>query len=209
MNADRHHPGHLRRCDPGDTARAGPFGRVRNVAEHRTGPRRRLVLDARGLETDALLHVGVAAVGLAAVLASSQNAYAVIQYGGAAYLLYLGVRQLRTLVDSGTTPDVTGRAPRLRLYRDGVLVDLLNPKTALFFLAFLPQFVEPARGPESGQIATLGLCFVALAVVCDGGYAIIAGGLGRRLRSSVRAQAHINRVTGCMYVGLAGLAAFA
>ena len=161
-----------------------------------------------GLETGALLHVLATAVGLAALLASSELAFTIIRYGGAGYLLYLGARQLRTRARGLDLASGLTSASRRRLYRDGVLVDLLNPKTALFFVAFLPQFVDPSRGSEAGQIATLGLCFVALAVLCDGSYAIAAGGLGRRIQASSGAQLRIGRATGGVYVGLAALTAF-
>jgi threonine/homoserine/homoserine lactone efflux protein len=104
--------------------------------------------------------------------------------------------------------DGTGASPsKLRLFRDGVLVDVLNPKTGLFFLAFLPQFVDPARGAASSQVIVLGLCFVALAVLTDGTYALLAGALRPRVAASGRGQGLIRRVTGAVYTGLGGLAA--
>lgn len=165
-----------------------------------------------GLESGALLHILGAAFGLAALLATSEAMFAVVRCSGAGYLLYLGVRQLcgRDFAAPGAGPTGhTVAASRMRLFRDGVLVDLLNPKTALFFIAFLPQFVDPARGPASAQILVLGLCFVALAAVCDGCYAVAAGRLAARVRASARVQHRLNKATGCVYVGLAGLAAFA
>lgn len=174
-----------------------------------TDGRRAGLYSMLGLETGALLHACLAAAGVAAILASSDGAYAAVRYGGAAYLLYLGVRELRAPVGNGFSTEMTSAATRLRLYRDGILVDLLNPKTALFFLAFLPQFVDPTRGSESGQMIALGGCFVALAMVCDSGYAVTAGSLGHRIRSSVKAQRCVTRASGCLYMGLATLACLA
>ncbi|WP_446666239.1 LysE family translocator [Flexivirga sp. B27] len=161
-----------------------------------------------GLETGAMLHVCAAAAGVAALVAASHPIYAALRYGGAAYLIYLGVRELRAAAETEAVAATT-RASRSRLYRDGVLVDLLNPKSALFFVAFLPQFVDPVQGPASGQVIALGCCFVVMAAVCDSSYALIAGSLGRRLRESARAQRIMPRATGCIYIGLGGLACFA
>ncbi|GGB43016.1 RhtB family transporter [Flexivirga endophytica] len=154
-----------------------------------------------GLETGAMLHMCAAAGGVAALVAASHPVYAALRYGGAAYLVFLGIREIRAAVGpEGASAE--GVVTRGRLYRDGVLVDLLNPKSALFFLAFLPQFVEPVRGSMSGQVMVLGCCFVVLAVVCDTSYALIAGSFSRRLKASVRAQLLVNRATGCVFIAL-------
>lgn len=160
-----------------------------------------------GIETGAVVHVLAATAGLAALLASSPTALTALRWTGAAYLTWLAVRQLRR------GPQQGGFSPsppsRLQLYREGVLVDLLNPKTALFLLAFLPQFVDPVRGSVAHQVGVLGLCFVGLALVCDGAYALGAGGLTGRVQSSPRA-AEVVRVGACVvYLSLAGLAVVA
>lgn len=162
-----------------------------------------------GLETGAMLHTCAAAGGVAAVVAASHPIYAALKYGGAMYLAYMGIRELRAATHSATAASEPSPASRSRLFRDGVLVDLLNPKSALFFLAFLPQFVQPVRGSESGQVVVLGCCFVAMAVVCDTGYALVAGSFSSRLRRSVRAQAIVGRATGGVYLALGGIACFA
>jgi threonine/homoserine/homoserine lactone efflux protein len=163
-----------------------------------------------GIETGALVHVAAAAVGLTALLASSEVAFSIVKYAGAAYLVGMGVRQVRRRHEPITAADsVTSAASRLRLFRDGVMVDLLNPKTGLFFLAFLPQFIDPSRGPVGGQVLILGLLFVALAAVTDGTYAVVAGGLSGRLARSVASRRRVDRTTASVYVGLGGLAAFA
>lgn len=163
-----------------------------------------------GLETGALIHVGAATVGLAGLLSSAPVAYWALRYCGAAYLLFLGLRSLcrpPALDTSGAIGacSTAVRTFRLRLYIDGVLVDVLNPKTALFFVAFLPQFVDPGHGPVAVQVAFLGACFVVLAVICDGGYAVLATRLGRRFRGSERARARTAFVTGGIYIVLAGV----
>jgi threonine/homoserine/homoserine lactone efflux protein len=126
-----------------------------------------------------------------------------VKLAGAAYLVALGVRRLVTRVTR--EPVERERRPFGALYRRGVVVNVLNPKTALFFFAFLPQFVDPDRGAAWLQIAFLGLLFVALAVISDSLYALAAGTAAGRLRG--RAFARIQRwVSGSVFVGL-GLAA--
>jgi threonine/homoserine/homoserine lactone efflux protein len=130
-----------------------------------------------GVETGALIHVAIASAGLSAIVASAPGAITALRWLGAAYLLCLAAGALRRHRPGGPPP---APVPRRRLFREGLLVDLLNPKTALFFLAFLPGFVDPAQGPAGTQIAVLGLCFVALAALTDGAYALAAARLGRR-----------------------------
>ena len=157
-----------------------------------------------GVEVGALVHAIASACGLGAILASTPWALAVIRFGGAGYLLFMGIRQLRA---GRSTAAVIGAPPTRstwRLLRDGMMVDLLNPKTMLFFLAFLPQFVDPAGGPASGQLIVLGACFVGLAVVTDGGYILLAATVHGRMRTSRRWE---GKVTGGVYVALAGIAA--
>jgi threonine/homoserine/homoserine lactone efflux protein len=162
-----------------------------------------------GLELGALLHVAGAALGLGTLLASSHELFQAVRYAGAAYLVVLGVRTLRkrTMEDGGPKHRAAASS-RWRLVRDGIFVDLLNPKTALFFVAFLPQFVRPAEGSGPAQILVLGGCFVVLAAGCDATYAIAASGLAERVRGSHSARRRIRQTTGGVYFGLAGLAVF-
>jgi threonine/homoserine/homoserine lactone efflux protein len=156
-----------------------------------------------GVETGALVHVVVAAAGVSALVASSPAALTALRWAGGAYLLWLGAQALRRrrAVLSGTPGAAADHA---RLYRQGVLVDLLNPKTALFFLAFLPGFVEPAQGPVALQVAVLGSCFVALATITDGAYALAAARLSRRVRGSRLAAASAGTYGLLGVVALAG-----
>jgi threonine/homoserine/homoserine lactone efflux protein len=134
-----------------------------------------------GLETGALIHVGAAAAGISALVASSPTAFTALRYGGAAYLLWLGVRTLRRS-RSAAPAALGGAASYRRLFRDGVLVDVLNPKTSLFFLAFLPGFVHAGHGPVALQVVVLGLVFVVLAALTDGAYALAAARVSRGVR---------------------------
>ena len=162
-----------------------------------------------GVEAGALLHVATATVGLSALVASSPGALLVVKLAGAGYLLVLGVRALRR---SGDIAWPGGRPPSSssgRLFRQGLLVDALNPKTTMFFLAFLPQFVDPAAGSVAVQTLILGLCFLALATLSDGGYALVAGTIAERLRRSPAARARLRRASGAAYVGLGAFAVLA
>jgi len=149
-----------------------------------------------GVETGALVHVLAATVGLGALVAASPTALLVLKFTGAAYLLWMGVRALRGRGhEFGTVSAGDGK-----LFRQGLVVDALNPKTAMFFIAFLPQFVDPA-GNVALQTFVLGLTFVTLATLTDGTYALLAGAIAERLRTRTR---HLSRAAGAAYVGLAG-----
>lgn len=138
-----------------------------------------------GIGAGSLVHVAAAAIGLSSLLVSSAEAYSVVKYAGAAYLVFLGVRRLLGRDEVVNAEDRT-RKPLSRLFRQGVVVNVLNPKTALFFFAFLPQFVNVDAGAVGAQVALLGLIFVLLGLVSDGMYALVAGTLSGRLRGSTR-----------------------
>ena len=130
-----------------------------------------------GIHTATLVHVAAAALGLSAVLASSALAFGVAKYAGAAYLVWLGLRKIFGREESSDIGVTVHGQEHWRLFRDGFVVNLFNPKTALFFLAFLPQFVDIDRGHVAMQIAVLGLLFTALAVMA-GALAVTLGALG-------------------------------
>lgn len=162
-----------------------------------------------GIHTATLVHVAAAALGLSAILASSAFAFSVIKYAGAAYLIWLGLRKLFSRVETAEV-EVTARGPgHMRLFRDGFIVNLLNPKTALFFLAFLPQFVEVERGHVAMQMAFLGLLFTLLGLITDGGYALAAGAAGKWLKRSRGYLKFERYVSGVLLIGLGLTAAFA
>ena len=162
-----------------------------------------------GITTGTLVHVLAAALGLSALLASSALAFAVVKYAGAAYLIYIGVRRILTRTDVQTSQLKVPKRSLGRLYRDGFLVNLLNPKTALFFLAFLPQFIDPSRGAVAAQITFLGLLFTLMGLTSDSLYALIAGAAGRWVKRSGRYLRWERYVTGSVFIGLGVTAAVA
>jgi threonine/homoserine/homoserine lactone efflux protein len=163
--------------------------------------RRAGIASVAGITTGTLVHIAAATVGLSALLASSALAFDVVKYLGAAYLIAVGIRRLAGL-EREREPHVRRTRDFGRLYRQGIVVNVLNPKTALFFLAFLPQFVEPTRGAAWLQILALGLLFAALGFLSDSVWATVAGTLGERLRRSRRFPAVQRYVSGSVFVGL-------
>jgi threonine/homoserine/homoserine lactone efflux protein len=162
-----------------------------------------------GIHAATLVHVLAAALGLSALLASSALAFSVVKYAGAAYLIWLGLRKIFGRVEIADLDAPSRRHSYARLFRDGFIVNLLNPKTALFFLAFLPQFVDVGRGHVAMQIAFLGLLFTLLGFISDGCYALAAGTAGNWLKKS-RSYLNFERyVSGVLFIGLGLTAAFA
>ena len=154
-----------------------------------------------GIHVGSLLHVAAAALGLSALLVSSALAYDTVRYLGAAYLVWLGVQRLLAR-DEDAGPAGAARERLGRILAQGVVVNVLNPKTALFFFALLPQFVDPAAGSVPLQVAVLGATFVGLGLVTDSAYALLAAtgaGLLRRRRRVARAS---RLVSGGVLVGL-------
>jgi threonine/homoserine/homoserine lactone efflux protein len=153
-----------------------------------------------GVETGTFAYALAAAAGLTGLIAASVTAFTVVKYAGAAYLVYLGVRKLLERPEE-TQPEVlvTGRS---RLFLKGALVQLLNPKIAIFFVAFLPQFVHSSRGPVAVQILVLGTIFTVLAILSDGAYVLLAGAVGSWLRTGRRARSWLARFSGGVYIGL-------
>jgi len=158
------------------------------------------LVSALGLALGSLFHVALAVAGLAALLRYVPAAYDAIRLAGAAYLVYLGIRLLRGR-DAGAEPAAVQRRPLGRVLFDAALVEMLNPKTALFFLAFLPQFVEPAAGPAAPQLLLLGLIVTLTALPCDALVALAGGRAARLLARS--AQRHWpRRLAGSTLIGL-------
>lgn len=161
--------------------------------------RRAGMISALGVNTGGLLHVVAAALGLSALLVSSAVAFSVVKYAGALYLIFLGVRAMFSSKEPVQTP--AGAANLRALYSQGILVNALNPKTALFFLAFLPQFIDPSRGSAAAQILLLGLLFVGMSVITDGAYALLAGS-GRRFIVTERTKKAGGYLAGSVYIAL-------
>ncbi|GAA2013759.1 LysE family translocator [Catenulispora yoronensis] len=147
-----------------------------------------------------------AAYGLSALLATSTAAYNVVRFTGAAYLIYLGVRRL---LDRRTTfeADAAPAQPLRRLFGQGTLVGLLNPKAALFFFSFLPQFVVGGHGSVATQMMVLGTLVVGITLLSDCGYAALAGGVGQALLRKPKVVRRQQIVAGCVYIGLGVVAA--
>jgi threonine/homoserine/homoserine lactone efflux protein len=161
------------------------------------------IVSVAGIHLGTLVHVAAAAVGLSALIVSSAIAFSVVKYAGAAYLAYIGIRRLLRRERAEILP---ARPQALsRLFAQGAIVNVLNPKTALFFLAFLPQFVDPQRTVWT-QVVALGLTFVALGFVSDGLYAVAAGTLSRWLRAR---RDLLRYASGSVFVGLGISAALA
>ncbi len=169
--------------------------------------RRAGVASALGVASGGLVHVAAATLGLAALIASSATAFTVVKLVGAVYLIVVGIRRILSKDDSEDVID----APPARLshlYRQGVVVNVLNPKTALFFLAFLPQFVNTDH-PVAPQVAVLGITFAVIALTSDLTYALLADLLAGRLRRS-GAGARLRRyATGGIFIALGITAAAA
>jgi len=166
--------------------------------------RKAAVVSAVGLQTGLMVHVVAAALGVSALVVSSPVTFALVKYVGAGYLLYLGLRMFLAehRHDFGAEPETQGL---LRTFSQGVVVSALNPKVALFFLAVLPQFVEPAHGPVVTQVLLLGGVLVAMGLCIDGSYALASSAIGAWLgrgQAIVRTQ---QIAAGLVFVGL-GLA---
>ena len=162
------------------------------------------LVSTAGIGAGGLVHAAAATAGLSALLVSSAEAFTAVKYAGAAYLVFLGLRRLLGR-DEPTEAGIRTRKSLRRLFRQGLVVNVLNPKTALFFFAFLPQFVDPDAGAAAAQILVLGVVFVALGLVSDGAYAVVAGTLSERLRGNARVLRIQRYVSGTVFLGL-GLA---
>jgi len=177
---------------------------TRSVAQGR----RAGVVSMLGIEAGAVVHVVAAAIGLSALIASSATAFTILKYAGAAYLIFLGLRKLAERPSPAEEADAVPGRTGGRLFWEGALVNALNPKVATFFVAFLPQFIDPERGSTALQALLLGVLFIAVAVVCDTVWAVLAGTASGRLRSATGGRV-MSRVSGSVYVSLGAAAALA
>lgn len=165
------------------------------------------IVSVFGIGLGSLVHVAAAALGLSALLVSSAFAFMIVKYLGAAYLIYLGITTLikkPVTIDAKTAP----KQPLFKIFRQGVIVNILNPKTALFFFAFLPQFVDAKNGSVSLQIIFLGALFTTMAICTDSIYALLAGRLGTWLKHSIRFQKIQRYFSGGIYILLGLSTAF-
>jgi threonine/homoserine/homoserine lactone efflux protein len=159
------------------------------------------LVSALGIGVGSLVHTAAAAVGLSALLMSSAAAFAAVKYLGAAYLIYLGIQKFRR----EELFELNSEAPRIKLSRifaQGIVVNVLNPKAALFFLAFLPQFIDPHRGNVAAQILFLGGLFAILGVTTDTFWALTSGTVANLFRRKPRAMRAHRYVSGGMLISL-------
>jgi threonine/homoserine/homoserine lactone efflux protein len=180
------------------------------VARSVEGGRPAGLVSVLGVEMGTLVHVAFAAAGLSAILASSATAFSVVKWLGVAYLIWLGLQRLLARDEGGDAPPDVRPEPLARVFGQSVLVQVLNPKVALFFLAFLPQFVDPSRGAAWTQILVLGGTLAALGLLTDGLYALLGGTAGDWLNRK-NASASFRRVqrffSGGVYLALGAVAA--
>ncbi|MEV0967487.1 LysE family translocator [Microtetraspora glauca] len=177
---------------------------TRSVAQGRSAG----LVSVLGVHAGSVVHVAAAALGISALLAASATAFTIVKYVGAAYLVWLGVRKLMSRAPEGEAPELL-QASRTRLFTEGFVVNVLNPKTAIFFLAFLPQFTDPSRGPIAPQIVLFGVVWIVLGMASDGTYALLSSALAGRLRRSARARRRLDVGSGVVYLGLGAVAALA
>lgn len=159
------------------------------------------VLSVLGISTGIVVHTAFAAFGLSALLATSAVAFEAVKWAGAAYLVYLGVKALRKKPEGPEAPDVAP-AGGGRIYRQGVVTNVLNPKVAIFFLAFLPQFVEARASLGPVPFLLLGGLFVSGGTLWCLGVAVCASKATRAIRRNPHAMARLERLSGCVYIGL-------
>ncbi|MEP1931115.1 MAG: LysE family translocator [Roseibium sp.] len=155
-----------------------------------------------GLCTGLIVHSVAVALGVAAIFQTSELAFSVLKFVGAGYLLFLAFQAFR----AGRSELVGTESPKLSLfslYKRGIIMNVTNPKVAIFFLAFLPQFADPERGSVPLQILAFGGLFITVTIVVFGGVALGGGLLGAFLKQSPKAQIWLNRLAGVVFVGLA------
>ena len=165
------------------------------------GPRAGLAA-ACGIALGVMVHVTLAAAGLAVLIAANPNLLVIIRYAGAGYLAYLAWQSWN---DRGHLARADGRKEVWRAFRRGFLTNILNPKVALFILAFLPQFIDPAIGPAWHQIVILGFILGLGGILTDGTYGVLAGVMAERVR---RSAGVMNKVSAVIFGGLAARLAF-
>ncbi len=171
------------------------------LARAASGGRRVGIATGLGIAAGDLFHTAMATLGLSAVLMTSAVAFSVIKYAGAAYLAWLGIRAILERAEPAGIPALRA-VGAARAFRQAVLTEVLNPKTAVFFLAFLPQFVRPGHGPVIVQFAILGLVLVAMSAGYTSLIAVGAGSFGRWLRRRGGVARWQNKVVGTIYLGL-------
>ena len=159
------------------------------------------LVSVAGINVGTLVHIAVTAAGFSAIVASSLWVLTAVKFLGAAYLVYLGISKLLAKEEARTEEHVPPE-PYKKVFLNGVVVNVLNPKTALFIFAFIPQFVAPERGPVAAQIIFWGLTYIATALCVDSMYALAGGTVGQKLQKNPRAVRLIGKISGIVYVSL-------
>lgn len=159
------------------------------------------LLSVLGVDAGSMVHVGAAALGLSTMLTASALAFSIVKYAGAAYLIYLGVRTIMSNADVLPLASLT-QSSNTRIFMQGMLTNILNPKVALFFVAFLPQFVDTSKGHVAEQMLILGMLFSFMGLAFDGVVALIASSAGTWLRRKTRMQQVQKWLTGSIYISL-------
>ena len=165
------------------------------------------IVSVLGVETANFLHASAAALGLSAILVSSALAFDAVKYLGAGYLMYLGIRKIMSRDDEAKT-EISQQEKLSRIYTQGFVVNLFNPKTALFFFAFLPQFVNTSNANVTLHMFLLGIMFVVMALITDGAYALISSSIANRLNTNQNFARNQRYFTGLIYIGLGVVTAF-
>lgn len=164
------------------------------------------LVSVAGIHLGTLFHVTAAVAGLSALIVASATAFTAVKLAGAGYLIYLGIRSLiearRTGIEASRAGSEIETRPLRRVFRDAVVVNVLNPKTAVFFLAFVPQFVDPSAGHATFQLLTLSGLFILLGLISDGAFALGAGWLGDRLVGSTKTRQRNQTASGVVYISL-------
>jgi len=176
---------------------------TRTVAQGRTAG----LVSVLGIHVGSIFYVALTSLGMSALLLASSTAFEIVKWLGVAYLVWLGVQKLwlqRT--DDGTVTEPPPMS-NLRIFAQGVLVNILNPKTLVFFVAFLPQFVDPARGSVAWQLLFFGVGFIVLGIISDGTYALLASALSGKLRKTAKARRRLDLSSGMVYILLGAIAA--
>ena len=176
------------------------------LARTLAGGRREGVQSSLGTFVGGLFHVTAAALGISALLAASAVAFSTVKYAGAAYLVWLGIRMI--LSQNEAMPEKT-ETPRSGAFRQGIFTEALNPKTALFFLSFIPQFIAPERGHVFWQFAVLGVLSVTMNTAADLAVVYLAARLEKKLKSSAKFRSRQRVASGIGMIGLGAYVAFA
>jgi len=160
------------------------------------------IVSALGIAGGCLVHLLAAVVGLSAIIANSATAFDIIKYLGAAYLVYLGIRSLLSKQNKFSIHHAVEKTTLSKLFWQGVFTNVLNPKVALFFLAFLPQFIHPEKGNTAAQILLLGIWFNFSGTIVNIVVAMVFGKLGNWLADKQGFIKWQNKITGLLLVGL-------